>query len=178
MNKKLTLLISGIILLSFSCMAQEVHTPDKFTLGLGVGLDYGGVGASAVYYPHKSVGVFGSAGYAIEGIGYNAGIKLRNLPAERKTAVPFFTAMYGYHTVVSVKNTPQYSGFAYGFTLGGGVDVYLSKRSNNYLSAAVLVPLRQQRVINRIHFLQNQQREDSPNLWPVMFSVGYKIPLL
>ena len=73
--------------------------PDKNALGIGVGLDYGGLGINYTVYPQTNIGIFGGVGYAIAGVGYNFGVKLRTNPSR---ATPFVMFMYGYNAAIAV----------------------------------------------------------------------------
>ena len=98
--------LSFLLLASKGVNAQEtvpVNTkPDKLTVGLGIGYDYGDYGANVIYYPQRSIGVFGAVGYAVAGVGYNVGVKLRVLANKSTTVLtPFVMGMYGYFAEAS-----------------------------------------------------------------------------
>jgi len=123
--------------------APQLRNYDQLSLGIGLGLDYGGLGGSLMYYPVRNLGVFGGLGYALIGLGYNAGIKLRFLskrPDPRAT--PYLTGMYGYNMAVKVKDAGQYNKFFYGPTFGIGLDTRYKPQRAGYWSFALLVPIR------------------------------------
>lgn len=51
-------------------IAQQPASP--FNIGIGFGLDYGGLGISVNYLPVKPLGLFAGLGYNLLGMGYNA----------------------------------------------------------------------------------------------------------
>ena len=163
--------------------AQDVNPVsvpyDKFTLGLGGGLDYGGFGASALFYPAKSVGLFAGGGYAIAGFGYNVGVKFRFVskkPFSRVT--PYLNAMYGYNAAVKVADMPDWNKLFYGPTFGVGIDFRSRPESRGYWSFALLVPIRSSDVQDYIDDLeQNYGVEFQMGLIPVGVSVGYRFIL-
>ena len=69
---------------------QTVH---RVHYGLGLGLDYGGIGFNFSVFPQKNIGVFGGIGYAEIGIGYNAGLKIRKIAKKEGVANPYILGM-------------------------------------------------------------------------------------
>lgn len=180
MYTPLSLIVVSLLLCAATTHAQ-VHQPsdpspaDIFTIGIGYGQDYGGLGANLTVYPQKNVGLFGGFGYALAGFGYNAGLKLRLLPNQGKSMFrPFVEAMYGYTTAVYVTNGEQYNKIFYGPTVGGGVDIGSLHAKHGYFSIAILVPIRNSDPQNYINELQTMGVDIKNNLLPVSFSFGYK----
>ncbi len=87
----------------------QASTPvDQLSIGIGGGLDYGGFGGNLSYYPLNNVGLFGGVGYALAGVGFNAGVKYRYIPKKPDARVrPFALAMYGYNAAIVVINASQ-----------------------------------------------------------------------
>lgn len=135
-------------------------------IGLGMGLDYGGIGVNILIYPHKNIGAFGSFGYAIAGLGWNAGIKTR-LSAKNYFINPYLVAMYGYNTAVYFKNMPALSQTFNGLSFGLGVDISLSKSGKVKLQLGLLIPIR---TSDAIRFINKYTHGASP----VLPSVGLK----
>ncbi len=162
--------------------------PDVFALGLGFGLDYGGLGINFTAYPHKYIGVFAGGGIAFAGIGYNVGAKIRFVKVSKKKVqlIPFAIGMYGYNTAIIVLSNPanstassagvtDYSRLFYGPSFGFGADVRFRK---GYISASLLFPIRGDDVDNYITDLQNKHHVNFQNdLLPVAFSIGYRFVL-
>jgi hypothetical protein len=145
------------------------------SFGFGLGMDYGGlIGLNLTVYPLKNIGLFGAAGYALIGVGYNVGIKLRWIPENEYYKVcPFAEIMYGYNAVIKVTNADQYNKMFYGITWGAGLDF---KRGDGGWSLALLIPIRGPEVANYENDLQkNHNVKITQQLLPVAFSVGYKI---
>ena len=163
--------------------AQDIKSfsgkTDTFSLGIGVGLDFGGLGGNLLFYPTKNFGLFAGVGYAFAGTGYNVGAKYRLLSKNPKSmAVPFAVAMYGYNAAVAVANTTQYNKFFYGPTIGIGLDFRFSPKRSNYWSVAVLVPFRSAAVNVYIDDLRDRSNIKFQNdLLPCAFSFGYRIIL-
>jgi len=157
----------------------EVRPVDQLSLGLGLGMDYGGAGLSLLYHPHKFVGFFGALGYNLNGAGVNGGIRLRLLSKRERAQVnPFFTAMYGYNAALGVWNEPDLNRTFYGPSFGGGIDFYPGK-GRSYMSFGVLIPLRQEEVFEYMKFLESQYGADfGQGLMPIGISIGYRFMLL
>lgn len=151
---------------------------DKATVGLGVGLDLGGVGANIVVYPgRKNWGLFAGAGYAIAGVGFNGGIKfMHKLNKDFAVAVPYVLAMYGHNAAIVVKNAESYNRVFYGPTFGIGLDIRSKPKGLGYMSIAFLVPIRNSDVYDYINYLKSNSPVVFKNqLMPVMLSIGYRI---
>lgn len=153
---------------------------DKITLGAGVGMDYGGIGGNLAYFPHKNIGLFAGVGYDLLGVGYNIGGKVRLVSEEKTTYVmPFVLAMYGYNAVIKVSNADYLNKTFYGINFGAGIDIRPSpKKKKGYFSLALLLPIRSSEVDSYIDSLEkNYGVVFSRKLWPVGFSIGYKLIL-
>ena len=85
---------------------------DKLALGIGAGFDFGRSGGNILVYPSKNFGLFTAAGYAIAGVGFNAGVKYRLISKNENAKVfPFALAMYGYNAAMGVSDAKQYMNF-------------------------------------------------------------------
>jgi hypothetical protein len=166
------LTITSLLLL---CFAIQSHSQiDKATFGIGAGLDYGGFGANLSVYPSKNFGLFGGVGYALAGVGYNVGAKVRFI-SEESRVVPFLTGMYGYNTAFVVTNATQLNKFFYGPSFGVGFDFHRPQKTG-YMSLGITVPVRGSDVDNYIADLRSQGVViSSPS--PVTISIGYRFIL-
>lgn len=150
------------------------------TIGLGVGLDYGGIGANILYYPVDQIGLFAGVGYAFAGAGYNVGAKLRlNAKKESPKISPYLIGMYGYNAAIAVKNASNFNKLFYGPTFGFGVDLKpKDKGRNGYWSLALLVPIRSSEVDQYTDYLKESEGIQFENeLLPIGFSIGYRIKI-
>jgi hypothetical protein len=150
---------------------------DKTTVGIGMGLDFGGFGANLLIYPHKNIGLFAGGGYAIAGFGFNAGIKIRLVSDNPdKKVTPYALVMYGYNAAIAVSNAAQYNKLFYGPTAGIGIDYRSNPDSRGYWSFALLIPIRSSEVDSYIDDLkENRGVEFKNDLLPIGISIGYRI---
>lgn len=159
----------------------QASTPvDQLSIGIGGGLDYGGFGGNLSYYPAKSVGLFGGVGYAIVGVGFNAGMKYRYIPKKPDARVrPFALAMYGYNAAILVINASQHNKLFYGPTLGAGIDFHRNPQKRGYWSFGLFVPIRSTEVDDYMDRLENDFGADFQNsLFPVAVSIGYRFIII
>ncbi len=159
----------------------QANSPmDRLSIGLGAGLDYGGFGGNLTYYLVESVGLFGGVGYALAGVGFNAGLKYRYIPKKPEARVrPFALAMYGYNAAIVVLNASQYNKMFYGPTFGAGIDFLSKPQKRGYWSLGVFVPLRKDEVEVYMEDLENNHGADFSNsLFPVTVSIGYKFIIM
>jgi hypothetical protein len=161
-------------------IAQELvplsKTIDATSFGLGAGFDFGGIGGNVLIYPHRNIGIFGGVGYAMAGMGYNVGTKLRII-SKKSMNDPFALLMYGYNAAIQVKDASQFNKFFYGPTLGIGMDFHSKKKKSVYWSMALMIPIRGSKVDDYITDLEDHHGvEFQTGLPPVALSIGYRIP--
>lgn len=150
---------------------------DRINLGVGLGLDYGGIGFNLIAYPQRNIGLFAGGGYAIAGMGYNVGLKLRFVAKESKSkAVGFVTGMYGYNAAVSVQNATDLNKLFYGYTVGAGVDLRSKTKKGGYWTLTLLLPFRSSEVDSYLEDLEtNYNVERKSDFFPITISIGYRI---
>ena len=175
------LLLSILIVSLLDSKAQLIDSsksPDKFSFGIGMGFDYGGFGGNLTYYPNTNFGLFAGAGYAMDGLGYNAGLKIRFNAKEANRIKPYITAMYGYNAVIVVKNQTNLNKIFYGPTLGFGVDFRQRPGRIGYWTIGLLIPVRFSNVENYMDDLEdNHNVEFKDDLPTIGFTFGYKFVL-
>ncbi|NQU84345.1 MAG: hypothetical protein HQ541_01160 [Mariniphaga sp.] len=169
-----------ILVLQINAQGQN-STPlqnDKTSIGIGIGLDHGGVGGNVLMYPHKNIGVFAGVGYAFAGIGFNAGAKVR-LASDNPTSrvIPYAIGMYGYNAAIQVTNKSDLNKFFYGPSVGVGIDLRSKNpNKNSYWSFAILYPVRSSEVDeyrDDLSYYHNVVFENE--LIPVAFSINYRL---
>ncbi len=163
------LLLLFLMLCAFGACAQnEDPLKDKAYFGFGFGLDHGGMGVRIDVRPWEHLGVFGGTGWAVGGIGWNAGLHAPILTG--RLANPYVTAMYGYNTVYVLRdrrsNTQYDRDIYYGPSFGGGVEFAL-REGARLIQVGVLVPLRSDAVLT-------DHPEIERDLWPVLISIGVR----
>jgi hypothetical protein len=180
--KRLIVLLPLLVSLSvIQVRAQEEPETEKnyeyeergpfANLGVGLGLDYGGIGARLSVLPVRAVALFGAIGYNLNGAGFNAGASFQLLPKKKLT--PTIKLMYGYNAVIVVKGTDQYNKTYNGVSFGGGIQLK-SKSGNNFFSAALLIPIRSREYYDDVeNLLNNSQVTGVTELPPIAISVGY-----
>ena len=177
---KITIIIC-LFLSSFNLIAQDsIQVPrviDRSSFGLGGGLDFGGLGANMLVYPNKNIGLFGGVGYALGGIGYNAGAKFRIISKKHDTD-PYALIMYGYNAAIKVSGASEYDKLFYGPTIGFGMDFHSKHKNRGYWSMALLVPIRKSEVNDYKDDLKDNHGVEFKNeLLPIAISIGYRFVL-
>ncbi|MES2479535.1 MAG: hypothetical protein V4561_10630 [Bacteroidota bacterium] len=157
-------------------LKHKSYPTDRSSLGLGMGLDYGGFGACLTIYPQKNIGLFGGLGYALTGVGYNAGIKARLLFNKKKPNVSLFVlGMYGYNTVFKIKGLSKLNKTFYGPSVGVGLETAVRPNKVGVWSFAIIVPLRSKEALDYQDYLSSIPYVNMENkLAPLAFSIGYK----
>jgi hypothetical protein len=140
-------------------------------VGIGLGLDYGGIGARVGGLVSPGVELFLGVGYNIAEIGWNAGGLFRLAPDKR--VCPTLTAMYGYNAVIVIKGPGQDLEKVYrGPSFGGGLEVK-SRSSDNFWHFQLFVPIRSSEYKDDIDALDNDANIEMTKPWPITISVGY-----
>ncbi len=152
---------------------ESVDSGAAFFMGIGVGLDYGGLGARFTFVPNVeqtvSIGVFAAGGYAVNGLGFNAGLTGR---FGNKRVIPTLSAMYGYNGVIKVLGAPQYDKTYFGPSIGLGFE---SRRGsdNSHIHLELILPIRSSAYYDDLKALQNNPAIDINDPFPILFSIGY-----
>jgi len=173
---------SLFIILCLNNTRAQNEPPKDFesSVGIGLGLDYGGIGVNFLGYPSNHLGAFLGLGYNLIGLGYNAGIKYRfNNENSKPHSTSFYAlAMYGY--VAAMKVTDQYNNSTlyqktfYGPTFGLGFDRRGSQYSKGYWSFSLLIPIRPSEYQNTIDNFSSQGVSFKMKPLPVDVSIGYR----
>ena len=144
----------------------------EWNIGLGLGIDYGGIGAQVQCRPAPPLVMFAGGGYAFAGFAYNVGAQGRILPDAKWC--PFVAAMYGYNAVIVVKGADQYNGIYYGPSVGLGVENHRRDNARNFWRFELILPFRPQEFQDDIDALKKnpsiEVRSEPP---PFSFSIAY-----
>lgn len=140
--------------------------------GIGVGLEYGGIGVNVLVSPQKNFSLFGGFGYALAGFGYNAGVKLNLAPNSK--VCPYFQGMYGYNAAIYFNGLSDYDKLFYGGSAGFGLDFNLNNNSGVF-SLGILYPFRKEAVGKYMDYLKEEKGFEFENeLYPITVSIGYR----
>ena len=175
MTRYLTTLL---LLVSLPLLAQHTDTDAGsrhqvgYNIGIGLGMDYGGLGLRGTLVPIKQLGLFASAGYNLNGLGMNAGAQWL-ITKRRHTFL--LTGMYGYNTVMSVEGDINDKGTYYGITAGIGYQLRVGS-NGNFWNWEVLVPFRNSNFHDDYDDLRAIGARPGTPL-PVTIAVGFHINL-
>jgi hypothetical protein len=171
--KKILFMVALVAAVAFSSRAQG-EDDDQTTrrrnkyIGLGMGLDYGGLGGKLEFMPTKHLGLFAGVGYNFLSIGWNAGASVSILPDKKVS--PVARVFYGYNATAQVKGTDDYDKTSYGVTFGGGVNIKMRQRGD-MLSVSLLIPVRSKSFSDHYDYLKTQT--DMTEMYPILISVGF-----
>ena len=188
MKKIIFYLMLCFLFISVQLNAQEnVTAPvqtDVISIGLGFGQDYGGSGVHMIVYPQRNIGIFGGLGYKLDGLGYNVGLKLRQVSKKPMAKInPYAIVMYGYNAALVERDVfsaylHEYDKVFYGPTVGIGIDLKFHPMSKFYYSFGLNIPIRGSQVNDYINDLRTNYGLVSNDLLPVTFSIGFKYIIL
>ena len=164
--KRVKLFFLVLPLLSFSSNAQSQL---KAFLGIGAGLDYGGLGIRAEFQPLKNIGIIGGLGYNLTEPAYNVGLSYKILPGKKVT--PTIMAIYGYNAVIRVSYPGLVDGRTYyGPSVGAGCEVFDGRHKWTF---EIFVPFRNSDFHDHYNELKDSGVEFKPSILPVTFTIGY-----
>ena len=154
----------------------DIPEPEsKTNIGLGLGLDYGGIGGRISFMPVKRLALFAGIGYAFVDFGYNLGAQLRITPDNK--ICPTFGFMYGYNAVIQVQNASDYNKVYYGTSISGGIEIHFGGRPS-FMNIELVVPFRSQAFHDDWDRLKQSGAIDViMEPLPVAFSIGYHFAL-
>jgi hypothetical protein len=178
-----SLFVVMLCAISFVAQSQEDSEYDEnyefpetktanINLGVGLGLDYGGIGGKLTFVPTPMIGIFGSIGYNLDGAGYNGGVIFRILP--EATVCPYVSAFYGYNAVLVIEGRDSKT--YYGPSIGTGIELH-RKNKGRFWNFGVGIPIRSQEYQDDVdEILQNPNYESTEAL-PFTLSIGYHFAL-
>lgn len=175
MRKTILLLFFVMTFVTESAQYVENYQPEPITtiakFGLGLGLNYGGIGTRLTIMPTTNFGAFIAVGYNLQKVGVNGGLTYKFLP--EKKVNPVIHIMYGYNAVIVVEGMEQYNKTYYGVTAGGGIELNM-RRSGNYWSFELLYSIKSSEYERDYDAIKNNPNIDIDfEPLPVTISVGY-----
>lgn len=174
-SEKYTMDLSGFRIgggAGFYFKKSETSDFTRLYVAPGVGLDYGGFGLNFTLMATPHAGFFAGVGYNLAGVGTNAGVRLFATSDQAKVR-PSIALMYGYNTVVAVKNYKDFNRTFYGTTLMLGADIRAV--GTNYWAVGLGIPFRHAEVDQYIKTLKSGGVVFDRELLPVTISLGYRI---
>jgi hypothetical protein len=146
---KAFVLLLIIEFISCSSMAQETKPAYNFNVGIGLGLDHGGIGVrlSLIKFTQQFELITGT-GYNFVGFGWNAGLLLRSSP--QKSVAAYIIGLYGNNAVIIQENSNPYTGSGqqskayYGPSFGTGLE-FRGRKRKNFFKLGLFVPIRSEK---------------------------------
>jgi len=106
----------------------------RVSLGLGLGLDYGGIGIKVSLFPAKPIGAFLGIGNNSVETAFNLGIDWKFKYMKRTSG--FIACMYGYNAVTDINEGSTF----YGLSAQVGARIGIGKEKN-YISLGLILPV-------------------------------------
>ena len=150
----------------------ERHQAD---LGIGFGLDYGGLlGLKIAYLPIPYVSVFAAGGYYLFGFGWNTGLTIHILPStSRYTIRPNIKIMYGVNGGTMVVGASAYNKVFYGFAPGAGLEFMFGPHKKNGLDLDINYPIHGPDFQEQIDKINRETTAHVNKPLAVTFSLGF-----
>jgi hypothetical protein len=180
MKKAIVVSLALLSFVSFRAQSQEVIMGSESILdesiGFGLGLDYGGVGAKFMAPVGKRVSVMAGVGYNLNDVGFNVGATYYPLPPSLEKSIrPVIVGMYGYNAVILTDSRKEpasiYDKTYYGPSLGGGFEYHPKSSDGNFLSINLLFPFRPKKFDEKLD--EAEANGVNTMVYPVYVSVGY-----
>jgi hypothetical protein len=174
--KNLIFLLAAFLLstVSYAQFTENYKTdagePAKNNIGIGLGLDYGGIGARYTHMIVPKFGLFGSVGYVLVGAGFNFGATYKFTSDKR--VVPTLGAMYGYNAAIKISGT-TFEEIYYGPSFSIGLEVKGKRNAQNFWNFELVVPIRSGDYHDDVDMIQNNPDIEMNDIPPVAFSIGY-----
>lgn len=165
-----SLFIACFLLISLYGNAQDERQKSYF--GLGLGIDYGGIGGRVEFQPVNAIGLFVGFGYNLATPAFNGGVSIKTAPNKR--FCPVFVGMYGYNAAIKIKRAygSDVSESYYGVTAGAGFELY-NKTFRNRLLVEILGPFRSSKFKKDYENYKRQGANFAQKPMDVLFTIGY-----
>jgi hypothetical protein len=178
MKRTIVVLMILVSAFPFTARSQDISSEiilDE-SIGFGLGLDYGGIGAKFMAPVAKNISIMAGVGYNLNDVGFNAGVTYYPLtPSLEKIIRPVVIGMYGYNAVILTdsRSSPLsiYNKTYYGPSVGAGVEYHPKSSDGNFFSFEVLFPFRPKKFNDKID--EMDARGVNATVYPVYVSVGY-----
>ncbi len=145
-------------------------------LGIGIGLDYGGIGAKLSILPDKHLALFVGIGYNTVDLGYSIGASARLSPT--KKFCPYASLMYGYSGAINIEGASQYNKVFHSPIVGFGAEFHSKRKTKNFFNLEVLVPFDRKEMIDYSNDLtQHHSVAFKSTPWPFNISMAYHFGL-
>ncbi len=146
------------------------------SLGIGLGLPYGGIGGRIGTNVTYGLTIFGGLGYMISGVGYNIGL-LKDFPSKASTQF-YLSAMFGTNAAIRVEGLSEYNEVYTGPSFGLGIKINSRRKEGNFWDIGLQVPITSQAFKDDEMRVENDPRVgDFTDPLPVLIVVGYNFNL-
>lgn len=164
-----------IVALSLSqVFADYFEANRKHAVGLGFGIDYGGIGLKYTYHPIDYLGIFAGVGSNLVGLGFNFGIKGDIIQSNSFNMMRVSAhLMYGYNAVTMVVGKSEYNKTFYGLTPGIGVGFRFGQKRSHGLDFGLQIPIRGQDFTDQMNLIKSDPQVTIGAVSPVAISIGY-----
>lgn len=174
-----TLLILLVFVKSIDCSGQDGHLSNEAgvaSFGLGLGLNYGGIGVKTSYNIMDNMNLFLGLGYQIVDVGYNVGLAYTFASSRR--ADFYLSGMYGVNAGTKIVGLDEYDNLFTGPSFGMGIKLNSLKKEGNYWDFGILVPIRASGYDDVLDDIKSDPRVDTlVEPWPIQLFVGYNFKL-
>jgi outer membrane protein len=170
------LTVGAIYKIGKAAEASSESQNHTFDLGVGLGLDYGGIiGVKGSYIlPIKQLSVFVAAGAQLLGFGWNVGTAFAFLPAnDQRSFNPYVKFMYGINRSTKVSGKSEYNEMFTGFTPGIGSSFMYGKKKASGFAVDLNYPVGSSEYKAQMDEIENDPEVSSIMVLPVTISIGY-----
>lgn len=170
--RKLILVLCTALLCTGLLKAQD-RTFNHFDIGMGMGINYGGLGWSFAYAPIPFVSIEGNFGYNIVEPVAGGAINVYIIPKDNtKTYSLAVKSIYGYNAVLKVVGGDLESKSFYGLSFGLSNEIRFGSRKRSGINLDLIVPIRSSEVGEYYDELVDYGYEMT-ELFPIAMSLGY-----
>lgn len=180
MKKIFTVLIFSILIsLLGSQGAKGQHKSSEKgegSIGLGLGLPYGGIGSRFGYNVINHTNLFAGLGYNFVGAAYNFGVR-RSLPSKKQSEF-YLMGMYGTNAAIIITGSYNFKESYQGPSIGAGLKINSFSKEGSYWDLGILVPFRSSKYKDAVSSINyNPFISEYVEAWPVLITIGYNFGL-
>ncbi len=170
--KRIILVLFTALLFTGVLKAQD-RTFNKFDIGMGMGINYGGLGYTMAFAPIPYISIEGSFGYNLVEPVVGGAINVYVIPKDNTKLYSLAVkSMYGYNAAILVADGDLESKSFYGFSFGLSNEIRFGKRKRIGINLDLIIPLRSNEVDEYCDELAASGYETA-DLFPIGMSLGF-----
>lgn len=166
-------LLSLVVILCINTVKAQDKSFYNLDFGVGMGMNYGGLGFNLALAPIPFISVEGSYGFNFHKSVMGGAVNFHVIPKNKMNTYGLaLKYMYGYNAVLIANGGHMDSKTFYGSSIGISNKLRFGNNKKNGIDIDLIIPLRKDEV-DDYHTLLEDEGYEMSGLTPVTISIGY-----